>query len=380
VLRRFDARAGWFAGGLAAVLPYALWQAYGPAGEYSRANKVPGLFLVLGLIAFCAVGAVLLRPVLAPVVRRVDEALAGPAIQRRVGLVAVAGTLGLFALGLARPLFGPDYDKFGSQGVIRTYDEINLYRLSWFFSWPGLLLLLAGVAVLVLRRRTASGWLVVVLTVGLLTFYCLHSRNSPYFMWVGRRFVPTVVPGMVVLIGVALAAVWTVRTRGRRIGMPLAVVLLAFLGAVQAHQSLPLRPHDEWAGSVAVNQSLAALSGDRQGIYLWAPAATCCTAAVTLFGPTIWMLEGEDSALLPRPPAQVGAYVRAYVRQFPDRPIFLMYETTARPAPLPGLSSTVAGRFRGSMPHWDESSITRPAGSSLVPYDFTAYQVRPAAP
>jgi hypothetical protein len=378
VLRRFDARAWWFAAGLAAVLPYALWQAYGPAGPYSRANGVPGLVEVLALIAFCAVGAAVLRPVLAPVVRRVDAALAGPVVQRRVGLVAVAGTLALFALGLARPLFGPDYVRYGTQGAIRSYDEINLYRLSWFFSWPGLLLLLAGVAVLALRRRTASGWLVLVLTVGLLTFYCWHARNSPYFMWVGRRFVPTVVPGMVVLIGVALAAVWTVRAHGRRVGVPLAVVLLAFLGAVQAHQSLPLRSHDEWAGSMAVNRSVAALSGDRRGIYLWAPAATCCTAAVTLFGPTVWLLEDEDSALLPRPPAQVGAYVRAYAQRFPDRPLFLVYETGARLPALPGLTATAAGRFDGAMPHWDESSISRPAGKSLVPYDFTAYQVSPA--
>jgi hypothetical protein len=384
VLRRFDARAVWFGAGLAAVLPYALWQAYGPAGEYTRANKVPGLFLVLGLIACCVVGAAVLRPVLAPVVRRVDAMVVGSTVPRRVGLVALAGTLGLFALGLGRPLFGPDYDRYGSQGVIRTYDELNLYRLSWFFSWPGLLLVLAGVAVLVLRRWTASGsasgWLVVVLTLGLLTLYCWHSRNSSYFMWVGRRFVPSVVPGMIVLIAVALAAIWTLRARGRRIGVPLAVVLLAFLGAVQANQSLPLTRHDEWAGSMAVNQSLAALSGDRRGIYLWAPAAACCTAAVTLFGPTIWLLEDEDSALLPRPPAQVGGYVRAYVATFPDRPVFVVYETRDRPAALPGLTSTVAGRFSGSMPHWDESSITRPAGKSLVPYDFTAYQVRPAAP
>ena len=381
VLRRFDARAVWFGAGLAAVLPYALWQAYGPAGEYSRANVVPGLFTVLGLTALCAVGAAGLRPVLAPVVRRVDAGLAGSVLRRRIGLVAVAGTLALFALGLARPLFGPDYVRYGTQGLIRSYDEINLYRLSWFFSWPGLLLLLAGVAVLLLRKATASGWLVVVLTVGLLAFYCLHARNSPYFMWVGRRFVPSVVPGMVVLIGVALAAIWTLRTRGgRRIGVPLAVVLLAFLGAVQARQSLPLRNHDEWAGSLAVNESLAGISGDRRGIYLWAPPNACCTAAVSLFGPTIWLLEGEDSALLPRPAAQVGQYVQAYVTRFPDRPVFLVYETTARPAPLPGLSSTVAGRFAGSMPHWDESSITRPGGKSLVPYDFTAYQVRPAAP
>ena len=80
------------------------------------------------------------------------------------------------------------------------------------------------------------------------------------------------------------------------------------------------------------------------------------------------------------PPAQVGPYVRAYVRRFPDRPLFLVYETAARPPVLPGLTATPAGRFTGSMAHWDESSITRPAGSSQVGYDLTAYRVDPAAP
>jgi hypothetical protein len=38
VLRRWDARATWFAVGLAVPLPYAFWQAYGPAGAYTAAR------------------------------------------------------------------------------------------------------------------------------------------------------------------------------------------------------------------------------------------------------------------------------------------------------------------------------------------------------
>ncbi len=64
VLRRWDARAGWFAVGLAVPLPYAFWQAYGPAGAYTAANDVPGLATMVGLIAVCVVGALVLRPLL----------------------------------------------------------------------------------------------------------------------------------------------------------------------------------------------------------------------------------------------------------------------------------------------------------------------------
>ena len=42
MLRRWDARAGWFAAGLGVVLPYGLWQAYGPAEQYTVGNDIPG--------------------------------------------------------------------------------------------------------------------------------------------------------------------------------------------------------------------------------------------------------------------------------------------------------------------------------------------------
>jgi hypothetical protein len=375
VLRRFDARAGWFAAGLGAVLPYGLWQAYGPAGPYTRANDIPGLTTLLGLIGVCVVGALALRRPLAGVVRWVDVRVARDATQRKVGLVVTAGVLALFALGLVRPRFGPDsFAYLGRQ--IRSYDEINLQRLSWFFSWPGLLLMVAGVGVVALRRWSAPGWLVTVPTVGLLVLYAWHTRNSPYFMWVGRRFVSTVLPGMVLLIAVALAAIWAVRLRDRiRVGIPVAVALLAFLGAVQLHQSLPLRSHDEWAGSYGVNQALAALSGDQRGVYLWQPAAHCCADPQTLFAPTVWLVEDEDSTLLPRAPARVGPYVRRYVAAFPDRPVFLVYRAGSVPPVLPGLTTTVAGRFAGTMPHWEESSISRPASARQIAYDFMVYRV-----
>jgi hypothetical protein len=274
-------------------------------------------------------------------------------------------------------VFGPDYTEYGGQ-VIRSYDEINVHRLSWFFSWPGLLLVVAGVGFVALRRWSAQGWLVVVPTVGLLTLYAWHARNSPYFMWVGRRFVPTVLPGMVLLIALALAAIWAWRWKDRaRIGIPVVVLLVAFLAAVQLKQSLPLRGHDEWRGSYEVTRSVAALSGDRRGIYLWQQGA-CCTTSALLFAPSVWLIADEDSAMLPAA-ARVPAYVEAYAERFPDRALFVVYQGRARPPAMPGLATTVAGRFAGTMPHWQESSISRPGIAEQVPYDFTVYRVAPVS-
>ena len=379
VLRRWDARAGWFAVGLAVPLPYAFWQAYGPAGAYTAANDVPGLATMVGLIAVCVVGALVLRPLLRGPVGRLDGLLDRPRARLWFGVLVTAVSVGLFALGRLRGrLFGADYFYYGSR-YTRSYDEMNLERLSWFFTWPGMLLVLAGIGVVALARRwSPSAWLVMVPTAGLLALYIWHLRNSPYYMWVGRRFVPSVLPGMFVLIGLALAALWMWKFRGRwRIGVPLAVALVAFIGGVQLSQSLPLRSHDEWGGSYGVNQSLAALSGDQKGIYLWAPATACCAQSVQLFGPTIWLIEDEDSAPLPAGPA-VGPYVTRYAQTFPGRPLFLVYETRTVVPQLPGLKRTPVARFAGTMPHWVESSVSRPDKAVQVRYDFTVYRVTPA--
>jgi hypothetical protein len=379
VLRRFDARAGWFAVGLAVVLPYAFWQAYGPAGTYTRSNGVPGLAVMLGLMGLCAVGALALGPLLAGRVGRVDALLADRRARLWAGGLVTALAVGLFVLGRLRArLFGPDYVMYGPR-LIRSYDELNLQRLSWFFTWPGLLLMLAGIAVVALRRRwSPSGWLVALLTAALLAFYVWHARNSPYFMWVGRRFIPTVVPGIVLLIGLALAALWAGNVRGRlRLGVPVALLLAAFLGAVQLHQSLPLRGHDELNGSYQLTRSVAALAGDQRGVFLWAPVTVCCSQPTTLLAAPVWLIGEQDSALLPSGP-RVVPYVQRYARQFAGRPLFVVYPAGTAVPRFPGLTTTPVARYAGSLPRWETSSVSRPSHADRVRYDFTVYRVGPA--
>jgi hypothetical protein len=376
VLRRFDPRVGYFAAGWLALLPYALYQAYGPAGLYSRLNGLPTLTVLCGLLAVCAAAAVILRPVLRPVVDRLDARWETPRLQRGIGLAAVGTAVAGFGLGLVRPVFGPDYTPYGPR-LIRTLDERNLYRLSWFFSWPGLLLMLTGIAVLLLRRWTAGGWLVVAVTAGLLALYGWHARNSAYFMWVGRRFVPTVVPGVLLLAAVALAWLAGWRWRGARLGAVAAVLVGGFVVGVQAHESVPLRGHDEWGGTYGLTRQLAGLSGDRPGVYLWQRPRYCCAAPVSLFASPLWLVTGEQSVLLPAEQATVPAYVRSYLDHFPDRPVFLVYDHGTAPPALPGLAVTPVARYDGGLAHWLESASTRPAVAQQIRYDFTVYRVRP---
>jgi hypothetical protein len=380
VLRRFDGRAGYFAVGLAALLPYGFWQAYGPAGLYTRLANVPRLSLVLGLIGLAVVGALALRPLLTPLASWLTVRGEDRATQRRVGRLLTAGACALFALGVLRPLFQTDYAYYNGTRLIRTFDERNLSRLSWFYTWPGLLLMLCGVAVVLLSRWSAPGWLMVGLTVALLVFYGWHTRNSPYFMWVGRRFVPAVVPGMLVLSALALAWLWSLRPRRIRLAGPAtAVGLAAFVLTVQVSQSAPLRSHDEWGGTYGIVTQVASLSGDQQGVYLWQPATACCAASATLFASPLWLVADQQSVLLPGEETAVPGYVQAYVQRFADRPVFLVYARGGQPPPLPGLAVVPVARYTGGLAHWLESSTMRPATAQQIGYDFTVYRVRRAS-
>ena len=44
--------------------------------------------------------------------------------------------------------------------------------------------------------------------VALFPLYLWNPRNSPYLMWWGRRFVPVIVPSLVLMIALALALAW----------------------------------------------------------------------------------------------------------------------------------------------------------------------------
>ena len=369
---RFDARAGWFAAGLALTLPHAFLQAYHFARLYTISVKLPGAATVAVAMAVPPVLALALRRFARPLGEWVARLAAGRRGQLLAGL-AVVGAAGLLLLvGFLRPkLFGVDYFNYNGR-VLRSYDEQALRRLSWFFTLPGFALMLAGLAWVALRRWVAAAW--ALLLPGLLLFplYAYQAQNSSRLMWWNRRFVPVVVPVVIVLVAVALAAAlawqgrwrWPLRLAGAAATVALLVV---FLG-----QSLPLRQHHEFAGSFEISQRISHLAGDRQGVFLW-QFPGWPTSPASLFASPTWLQEGEVSALLPR--AADPGYVRSFVRGFPGQPVFLV---SAGGQPLPGyerLGLRAVDRVGATMPFWEESDVSRPSNAGVVPVDFTIWQV-----
>jgi hypothetical protein len=382
-VRRWDARATWFAVGLAIVLPHAFWQAYSydAAGKYTAANSVPSLPT---LAAACA-GLLVIGAILRWVGPRTAGWLGQARAQWRVGWVVTGVAALLLTLGFLRPhLFGVNYAVLSGVRQ-RTWDEQTLNRLSWFISIPAFILMLIGTAIVALRRWGGALW---ILTAPLLAFfpvYGFRARNSVRLMWWSRRFVPTVLPLVLMLaglvLGVALVAVaaraagWRGLLSGHRIwALRLAAVAtIVGLLAFYLSESWPLRKHQEWGGSFALTSRIAAAAGGKQGVFLWQNIPV--GGAASLFGAAIWLERGQVSALLPKDPHQVGAYLSSFQKGFPGQPVFVIWNGTAAPK-VPGFSLTVADRIVTTLPAWQQSVDHRPRGPQAVPINFAIYRVQ----
>jgi hypothetical protein len=111
--------------------------------------------------------------------------------------------------------------------------------------------------------------LVVLPAVGLLALYCYHVRNSPYLMWATRRFVTSVVPSMVLLIGcgVTLGFLDIRRLMNRGVGVVAVAAAIVALTVFNLSESWPLRSHNK-NGGPGGSKAVAALC-DQRGVYLW---------------------------------------------------------------------------------------------------------------
>ena len=342
---RFDARAAWFAAGLVVTLPYGFYQAYVSARRYTLTNNVPDLPVVLTIILGALAVAVLLRQVAPVAGRSAWELLERRPVQRGLGMAVVGVAAFLLVLGFLRPwLFGPVWGDFRGRPV-RTYDEATLIRLSWFLTLPGIGLALAGLAIVALRRWRASAWALILPALCLLPVYAYRAEVSARLMWWTRRFVPIILPGLVVLIAITLAAGLAMAGGPRRLRWPVRVgtaVAAGFLLVVFAGQSMPLRHHQEHGGSFETVQRIASAAGGRQGVFLWEQSSSLYDVAY-LFGGPVWLQQGQISALLPRRPD--SAYVQSFVRGFPGQPVLLVTKGQDAQKPTPAWGS---GRSTGS--------------------------------
>lgn len=384
-LRRCDARAGWFAAGLALTLPHGLVQAYGIAERYTVGNDVPKLRTVVALVVAGTVVALLARWLLPPtgLGERIVALAQDRRVQFRLGVVILALGTGLMALGFLRPrLFGPAYYLTDNgTGVLPSFDEQSLRRLSWFFTLPGMAMVLVGLGVVALRRWRAEVWTLVLPVLLLTPVYAWHGRVASRLMWWTRRFVPVVVPGLTILLAVGLAAglTWAVASgRWRWARWPVRVasaVLAVFLLVVFLSQSLPLRQHHEFGGSFEVTKRVAQAAGGRQGVFLWQQQRqNRIFSPGGLLGGPLEAAEGQVSVFLPY---QLNLdYVHRFTAAFPGQPIFILWGGDQPPPTYASLGLERVDRIALIMKMWMESDIQRPNDARDVVLDFSIWHIR----
>jgi hypothetical protein len=212
----------------------------------------------------------------------------------------------------------------------------------------------------------------------LFPIYAYSARNSTRLMWWTRRYVPSVLPGIVILIALAVGVAFVLRIRGRALLRIPALLLVAGLLGVFLGQSLPLRSHDEWKGSFELTAQISALSGDARGIYLWEPITDqgCCAGPTQLLATPVWLARGELSALLPLDKANRAAIIALYAKHFPDDPVFVVGDTPEVPAGIDPSTLQPVLSEKVELPMWDESDTSRPAHAHQVPVSVSVWRVR----
>ena len=161
----------------------------------------------------------------------VERALRSPRTRRELTRVTVGLTLVVFVVLLSRPLWyyqtkGPVNPVLAGlqrrSGVkvdgLATYGQDTLSWQAWYFGWATVLLAGAGYAILVHRliARRAYG-LSAMLGTGLVlsALYLWNPQIYPDQPWAMRRYVPVVIPLMLVAAAVALRGVAGLRPTGR---------------------------------------------------------------------------------------------------------------------------------------------------------------------
>jgi hypothetical protein len=379
---RFDWRAGWFAAGLGVTLPHAAYQAWGPSRRYSDLNSVPSPAKLGVLLAVLAVGAIVVRRFVVPPLARW---WVGRQSSTRTWLLRGVG--GLAVLGMAVFLLVCAYRDEVTMGAwgerpIRLYDEINLERLSWFITGTGFVLLLCGMAVLAwaLPQRLAP-WLLVVPALSLLPIYLWEARVSTRLMWWGRRYVPTVLPVIVVLVAVALGALLVRRGRHAWVGWIVGGVLLAYLLQFYVRQSWPLRDHREMGGIAAFAATVSATTpaeGGKDPVLIWdyPDENDVFHDPSRNLAATVWLLGDRPAAVLREPLTE--DVLDRYRGDFADRTLYFVSRRAVVPDGVDPAGLVSAGQLKTTTPVWEETYEERPDEAKSFPTELYLWRVLPA--
>ncbi|MDX1664114.1 MAG: hypothetical protein R3272_09985, partial [Candidatus Promineifilaceae bacterium] len=352
--------------------PYT-WNTYSGAFSLLSASLSPlSLALMAGLSV--VVAFIITRNGLPTSLKTSYERLFASVRWRWLLAVAVA-LLSAYAYFL-RPLLESTitYPSWPAGTEVTLLNSENWVRLGWYLTPLGLLLATAGAAWIFWRERL--GRLALFMSVGILTTiqYVYHIFNTPYHIYAMRRYVPIVIP--VLLIFAAVALVKVVRTRSswyvRSLGIFLAVTLMLGL-LYQARHVLPLR---EFEGAVAAVKALnEKLHPDALVVISEPPESIFADT----FGVPLRFIFGHDIATIRSDEAQLVSFIEemyAYA-DAQGRPLQLLAVE-----PIPGsvrdaFSLQPLEMFPARFEHLQSTFTDYPSTMQTAYYGIEIYDIEP---
>ncbi len=343
--------------GAAVTLPYALYNAYALEANYVRVNGVPPIEILLAFSLLALGGGVALRwlilresggRIVDDLRRRLDGRVLGGVI---IGCLAIGGIVSWNR----QAWFGRTFGEFAGRPT-PTYNERNLHWMSYFITRPGLILVVCGVAVLAFSKHwNPKAWILLGPGLLLLPIYIYEAKISARLMWWVRRFIPVVVPALMVTLAVVVVFLLTRRSRAVvAVGvLTCAALLLEFVTT-----SLPIRTHREFAGSYSLAEDISEATAGA-GIVLVTGGGGIVGSTRNL--PSVsWMIAGTPSTYLPNDVSEYDTFVSGWDAAT-DGPVFLFSEDLeSLPEGLDPLDWEPDLTIERQFPLWHETSGQRP--------------------
>jgi hypothetical protein len=177
-----------------------------------------------------------------------DERRTRLAYWLRVTLIAIVVGAALYAYFL-RPIIeaAPTGNYWYGASQVTSTNRENLVRLGWYVTPLGLAIALVGVCLVIWRERSLA--VQVFVAIGLLStvVYVINILNNPHHIYAMRRYVPVIIPALMMWGAYGLAAVSQVRWRGASVIA--AMLLLAWLGGM-VWQSRVIWRQVDYAGTM----------------------------------------------------------------------------------------------------------------------------------
>jgi hypothetical protein len=266
--------------------------------------------------------------------------------------------------------------------MLRSYDEEILNRLAWFVSVPGFVLMIVGLRVVALAGGPRRCGPVVLPTLLLFPLYGYTASNSTRLLWWSRRYIPTVLPGIVILVALAVAffAVWRWRGRSGRRCRPWP----RSPGSSPSSSRSPSRSGRTTSGrgSFALTQEIADLSEGRDGRLplgvrpglLRRGDAAARDARVAAARAAVRAAAQQRQPRARRQRAHDGH--RPHVARFPGQPVFVVADKGELPAGIDPARVVPVLDKQTSLPMWEESNLERPDEAREIPVHVSVWRVR----